>query len=415
MARVLVSQKRLVLWSNGVLGGPTLFVGITNSPRDYAWGSDGAISRLLGVEPTGEPEAELWLGAHPGSPSRILDPAQAGGATDLAGLIAADPATALGEGQKRLPFLLKVLAAGSPLSLQAHPTAQQAIAGFAREHAQGIPLDAPDRNYRDAYPKPEIIYALEDGFEALCGFRPLAETHAEIARLIELDVADPESERGPLHRWLNETTPGSDLRPVMEWLLSKGAGVKELVARVVAISRANPDEFPTAVLLADAYPGDPGILISQMLNRVSLKRGEVLYLRAGNIHAYLSGIGIELMTSSDNVLRGGLTPKHIDVTELLDVLDFTPGAAPYLPGQHLSETVTRFAPGEGDFELLVVTGVARIELRGAAIVLGVAGNFDASGASGRHEVRAGESLFITPDEGELGFVGAGTAFVATST
>lgn len=403
----------LVVWSNVVRGRHTLFVGITNTPRDYAWGSHGAISQLLGVEPTGAPEAELWLGAHPGSPSKIIDPSQTGGATDLASWIAADPETTLGAGaiEARLPFLLKVLAADSPLSLQAHPTAQQAIAGFAREHAHGIPLNAPDRNYKDAYPKPEIIYALHDGFEALCGFRPLAETHAEIVRLVELDVADPESERGPLHRWLKATTPGSELRPVMEWLLSKGAGVRELVTRVIAISRANPEEFPTAVLLADAYPGDPGILISQMLNRVSLKRGEALYLPPGNIHAYLSGLGIELMAASDNVLRGGLTPKHIDVIELLDILDFRPEAPPYLRGVQRGG-VTILHPADADFELLVVGGQGRVDLGGAAIVFVEQGEFTVSGVVSSRVVRAGESLYVTPDEASLRFDGAGSAFVA---
>lgn len=394
-----------------------MFVGIANTPRDYAWGSNGAISQLLGLQASGAPEAELWLGAHPGSPSRITDPTQTGGAADLATWIAADPGIALGarwKGEPRLPFLLKILAAGSPLSLQAHPSAQQAIAGFAREHADGIPLAAPDRNYRDAYPKPEIIYALADGFEALCGFRPIAESHAEISRLIELDVAGPESERGPLHRWLNETTPGSDLRPVLEWLLLKGSGVRDLVARVVAIARANPEEFPTAVLLADAYPGDPGILISLMLNRVTLRRGEVLYLPAGNIHAYLGGIGVELMTSSDNVLRGGLTPKHVDVTELLDVLDFTAVPLPYLRGKRLSDAVTLFTPADVDFELLVVTGAGRIALGGPAIVLCVDGAFGILGDHGERAVTVGESYYVTPDESELVFSGAGTIFVATS-
>lgn len=394
-----------------------MFVGITNTPRDYAWGANRAISELLGVEPTGAPEAELWLGAHPGSPSRIIDPSETGGATDLAAWIAADPATTLGatrpKGEPRLPFLLKVLAAASPLSLQAHPTAQQAIAGYAREHAQGIPLSAPDRDYKDAYPKPEVIYALADGFEALCGFRPIAETHAEIARLIELDVADPESERGPLHRWLNETTPGSDLRPVMEWLLSKGAGVRDLVARVVRISRANPEEFPTTVLLADTYPGDPGILISQMLNRVTLKRGEALYLAAGNIHAYLSGIGVELMTASDNVLRGGLTRKHVDVPELLHVLDFTPVPVPYLRGVDDNGVVVMHPAGV-DFELSVIDGDGTVALTGPAIVLVEHGTFGVRGHVSTQNVRAGESYYVTPDEAALTFVGEGSAFVATS-
>lgn len=391
-----------------------MFVGIANTPRDYAWGSHGAISELLGVEPTGAPEAELWLGAHPGSPSRIVDPTQAGGAMDLAAWIAADPDTALGgRAEPRLPFLLKVLAAGRPLSLQAHPTAQQAIAGFAREHALGIPLDAPDRNYKDAYPKPEIIYALHDGFDALCGFRPLAETHDMVARLIELDVADPENDSGPLHRWLRQTEPGSDLRPVFEWLISKGTGVRELIARVVTIAKANPAEFTRVVLLSEAYPGDPGIVISLMLNRVSLKRGEALYLPAGNIHAYLSGLGIELMSASDNVLRGGLTPKHVDVAELLYVLDFTPGPVPYLRGREEQGT-TVLHPADVDFELFVVHGPAVMALAGPAIVIVTGGELTISGDLSTRTARAGDSLYVTPDEAALRFEGAGAAFVATS-
>ncbi len=395
-----------------------MFVGITNTPRDYAWGAKGAISERFGVASAGALEAELWLGAHSGSPSQIVDPAQAQGATDLAAWIAASPDSTLGvdraEGEPRLPFLLKVLAADSPLSLQAHPTAQQAIAGFAREQAGGIPLTAPDRNYKDAYPKPEVIYALADGFEALCGFRAISETHAEIARLVELDTVDPEPDSGPLHRWLNETTPGSELRPVMEWLLSNGSGVRELVSRVVRISRANPKKFPTVVLLADAYPWDPGILISQMLNRVSLKRGEALYLQAGNIHAYLRGIGVELMTSSDNVLRGGLTPKHVDVTELLDVLDFTQVPVPYLHGIPVGDSVVSFRPDGADFELLAVSGRATIRLDGPTIILAEGGGYKVTGAISSYALARGAAAFVTPDEEELHFDGEGTLFLATS-
>ena len=155
-----------------------MFVGITNTPRDYAWGSAGEISSLLGIEPTGKPEAELWLGAHPGSPSLILHPEQAEGATDLLSLIDHGTAHLLGAGVAKLPFLLKVLAAGAPLSLQAHPTTAQAEAGFAGENARGIALESPTRNFRDQHAKPEIIYALSDTFDALCGFRSLDNTRA---------------------------------------------------------------------------------------------------------------------------------------------------------------------------------------------------------------------------------------------
>lgn len=402
----------LVALSDAIPEGQKLFVGITNTPRDYAWGSRSAISELLGVEPSGSPEAELWLGAHPGSPSRIVDVSQTGGAENLAQWIAADPKLTLGEsavGEPRLPFLLKVLAAASPLSLQAHPTSQQAIAGFAREHAEGIPLDAPDRNYRDAHAKPEIIYALEDGFEALCGFRAIDDVKSAVQRLIELDPAGGES--SPLRGWLARLSAG-DLRTVFEWLISKGDGVPELIARVVAIAKDHPDEFPDIVLLARTYPGDPGIVISLMLNRVTLARGEALFLAAGNIHAYLDGIGIELMTSSDNVLRGGLTPKHIDVDELLNVLDFTPVSVPYV--RPLGDGgVTVFRPAGVGFELVVVTGDAEVPLVGPAIVLCVEGSFGLAGRASSSEVVTGGAVYVTPDEGMIRFAGSGRAFVAT--
>ncbi len=158
-----------------------MFVGITNTPRDYAWGQPGGISRLFDSAPVSTPEAELWLGAHPGSPARIVDPTQTNGATDLAEWIASDPGTTLGDRHRHgLPFLLKVLSAESPLSLQAHPTPEQAAEGFARENAAGIPLDAAHRNYKDPFAKPELILALSERFGKL-PFADLLEPAIEIA------------------------------------------------------------------------------------------------------------------------------------------------------------------------------------------------------------------------------------------
>ncbi len=192
-----------------------MFVGITNTPRDYAWGSDGAISALLGFEASGAPEAELWLGAHAGSPSRVVGSGQ----------------TLLDVVDGRLPFLLKVLAAGSPLSLQAHPTMAQAAEGFARENALGIPLDAPNRNYKDAFHKPELIYALSDEFDALCGFRSAADIRAA------LEAGLPEAAAPLLERLGGDET----LRDVFEWLITRGDGVDALVA---AVSAAADDSTP---------------------------------------------------------------------------------------------------------------------------------------------------------------------------
>lgn len=373
-----------------------MFVGITNAPRDYAWGASGTISELLGTQPTGKPEAELWLGAHPGSPSRILDPAEFG-AVDLAEWIDRNSVLALGD-SPRLPFLLKVLAADSPLSLQAHPRLDQAREGFRRENEQGIPLDAPHRNYKDANHKPELIFALRDGFSALCGFRPVAQTRALLAPVETLV-------RPLLERLVDDTS----IPAVFSWLLARGDDVDELVAEV---SRAAHPALDTARALAVAYPGDPGIVISLLLNNLTLNRGEVLYLPAGNIHAYLFGLGVELMASSDNVLRGGLTTKHIDIDELLGVLDFTAGPPPYLPAE-TRDGARAFRPDVSDFELIEVSADALVPLGGPGIALCTGGSFELAGDSASVTISRGQAYFVTPDESILRATGGGELFIAT--
>lgn len=361
-----------------------MFVGITNTPRDYAWGSATAIADLLGTAPSGGPEAELWLGTHPGSPAQTAD----GSLADIA----------------TLPFLLKVLAAASPLSLQAHPTIAQARAGFARENAAGVPLDAANRNYKDELHKPEIIFALSP-FRALCGFRPAAEVTASLERLIGAAPGN-----APLSGWQDRLGSDDDIRECFEWLISRGPGVDELVSALVLAARLVEGPRYTLVgELAAAYPGDPGIAISLMLNLAELSPGEVLFLPAGNIHAYIEGLGIELMAASDNVLRGGLTPKHVDVAELLSVLDFTPLPVPYLRAISDGPTADVFRPNVRDFELVHVTGDVSLPLAADAIVLCTAGAFDLNG----QRVARGESFFVT-GEPTLAVVGSGELFVATT-
>ena len=371
-----------------------MFVGITNTPRDYAWGSTTAIAELLGRSPSGAPEAELWLGAHPGSPAVITSGSPASTLLEL-----------VGEGG--LPFLLKVLAAEHPLSLQAHPTLEQAAIGFARENALGIAVDAPDRNYRDALHKPEIIYALTP-FRALCGFRDASETRATIDRLLQVDPGDP-----AIRAWMSRLDSDTSLRSTFEWLVSRGDGVAELVEAVVLASTSlDGPRFSLVGELAAAYPGDPGIVVSLMLNLVTLSPGEVLYLPAGNIHAYLSGLGIELMAASDNVLRGGLTPKHVDVPELLTVLDFSPVEVPYLAGVSPTPGVTVFAPPIADFALIVATpsGAAlAVDAAGPAIALCTSGAVTLDGAP----LGRGESVFVPAGARVAAVAGAGTVFIAT--
>ncbi|MET0954568.1 MAG: mannose-6-phosphate isomerase, class I [Cryobacterium sp.] len=426
-----------------------MFVGITNTPRDYAWGSPTAIADLLGHVASGGPEAELWLGAHPGSPSVITDPALAGGAPDLAAWIDRDPATALGAEHaagRRLPFLLKILAAHSPLSLQAHPSPERAAAGFALENAAGIPLDAADRNYRDPFHKPEIIFALSDTFQALCGFRDPRQIRSILAELRALDATMDHPQPEALSGLENRLVGDDALHDVVEWLLRDGRGgdtgeVSWLVERVVALAEqaaflieggaqvSFAAELAMVRSLSAAYPGDPGIVISLLTNLVSLKRGEVLFLPAGNIHAYLSGLGVEVMASSDNVLRGGLSPKHIDVDELLDVLDFAPLPVPYLAPELQADGVAVYRPAVPDFELAHITVPAdaaaadaghagvpmrQVALTGPGIAICTAGRFLVAGATSSITLARGESVYITPDEGTVTFAGSGEVFLATT-
>jgi mannose-6-phosphate isomerase len=312
-----------------------MFVEITNEPRDYAWGSTTLIPDFLGVAPDGRPQAEIWYGTHPGSPARV-----AGREGDLRDVV--------GE----LPFLLKILAAGSPLSLQVHPTTAQAQAGFARENAAGIPIDAPHRTYKDPFAKPEMIYALSDEFRALSAFRPVAATRRM------LDAVDP--------GLLADLRDDGDLRTVVARLLTTDVGA-EVDAIVELAATAPGEEWATVRLLAAHYPGDPGIAVSLLLHTVVLARGEALYLPAGNMHAYLSGLGVEVMGPSDNVLRCGLTPKHIDTAELLEVVDFTPVVDPRLRPTVDDGRTTRFEPGAG-WQLEVLGGGPLVD-DGPSVVL----------------------------------------------
>ena len=294
-----------------------MFVGISNTPRDYAWGSKDAIASAMGRVPSGGPEAELWLGAHAGSPTVIVNPAVADGSRDLVEWIATAPSKALGAdwgtatdaGGPRLPFLLKLLAAAKPLSLQAHPSAERARIGFELENAAGVPAEAFDRNYKDPFHKPELIYALSETFEALCGFRQISEVHRILEELRAIDATTDQPQTEALDLVERRLVGEDALHDVVEWLLRDGHGddsgeVIWLVERVVALAEQAAfladggahisfmREFETVRSLAAEYPGDPGIVMSLLLNRVTLTRGEVLYLPAGNIHAYLSGFEI---------------------------------------------------------------------------------------------------------------------------
>ncbi|HEX2133523.1 MAG TPA: mannose-6-phosphate isomerase, class I [Actinophytocola sp.] len=297
-----------------------------NRVRPYAWGSRTTIAALLGREvPAPHPEAELWLGAHPGDPSSIVH--DDGTEHSLLDVLAGDPTGQLGPAVadrwgERLPFLLKVLAAEEPLSLQAHPSADQAAAGWAREEKAGIPREAGIRNYPDPTAKPELLCALTE-FHALAGFREPART-VELLRAIETPALAPYVEL------LAGEPDGEGLRALFTtWITLPQPAIDALVpdlldACVMHVKEHGEFELEcrTVLELGERYPGDCGVLAALLLNRLVLEPGEAIFLPAGNLHTYLHGTGVEVLANSDNVLRGGLTPKHVDVPELLRVLDF---------------------------------------------------------------------------------------------
>ena len=273
-----------------------MLVRITNDARDYAWGSRTLIPDYFSMPATGLPMAEIWFGTHPGSEARVLETGEALG-------------SAIGH---KLPFLLKILAADSPLSIQAHPTMQQAQAGFAAENAAGVPLGATNRNYKDDQHKPEMIIALTE-FEALCGFK----SQREIGFLLQ-DLAEhpgvSEGFRSISAGWLKMFEQPEGLKSVFADICNRRGNLDGYNAELTALADGE-GQYALAERLNLLYPGDPGVVLALLMNHVYLEPGQALYLPAGNIHAYLSGLGVEIMAASDNVLRGGLTPKHIDVAE----------------------------------------------------------------------------------------------------
>lgn len=392
--------------------------------RTYAWGSRTAIAEFTGrPTPTPHPEAELWLGAHPADPAYLET---SSGAESLLDVVAADPAGQLGSASvaefgDQLPFLLKVLAADEPLSLQAHPSAQQAADGYAREEAAGVPLNSPVRNYRDRNHKPELVVAL-DRFEALAGFRDPGDT-VELFRALDVEALTP---------YVNLLAGQSDadgLRALFTtWITLPQPSLDVLVPAVLegAVRYLSSDdgrfvgEARTLLELGERYPADAGVLASLLLNRLTLEPGEGIYLPAGNLHAYLRGLAVEIMANSDNVLRGGLTPKHVDVPELLRVLDFSPASEKHLHVETVTEGAqTRYCTPAKEFALsrfdLVDGEPVHVAVRGPQILLCTQGSVHVDGSGIALETHAGQSVWVPADGGSITLTGQSGARVFMAT
>jgi mannose-6-phosphate isomerase len=367
---------------------------LQNRVQPYAWGSHRMLAEFQNRPmPSPGPEAELWMGAHPKAPSRIQTPA---GWSDLDTIIRNSPEVFLGPEVlsrfgPQLPFLLKVLAVDQPLSLQAHPDKRRAEEGYQRENAQGISLSAAHRNYKDDNHKPECICALTP-FSGLCGFREPMDAHRLLkacwppGQYAELDLL----ERG----W----------RPFYEFLISRTADWRQRICTHVAERTedlaSHSMAFDWVQRLHRNYPGDVGILAPLLLNVVRLEPGQALFLPAGQLHAYLQGMGIEIMANSDNVLRGGLTSKHVDDLELMRILDFQPAPVQILSPQPHGADERIFSVPADEFRLSIISpcgaGQTAFSSWGPEILLCSQGNLqivELGGGDGIDLVR-GESVFI---------------------
>jgi mannose-6-phosphate isomerase len=375
---------------------------LTNQALPYAWGSINLISDHFGIDSTGEPMAEIWFGTHAGSATSTES------GESLAAII----------GTGKLPFLLKILAAGKPLSIQAHPNADQARQGFAAENAAGIPIDAAHRNYKDALAKPELIVALGRTFEALAGFK----TPSDIANMFEAIAAATGSDSlaEVLREFAAEVLGAGGLEKIFlatltDARLSQGA-LEEFVLAAARLS----DIAPMVALLSQHNAGDRGILTALMLNHIELQTGEAIFVPAGMPHAYLSGLGVEVMLASDNVLRGGLTPKHIDIDELQKVLVFEANQPALQTGRALAQGIAQFELDVDEFAFYRISPsaanlLADANLPGDSIALCTSGEVAISTSLGESVVLAkGEAAYISGEPKTFSVAGAGEIFMAVS-
>ena len=394
------------------------FLKMKNTIQPYAWGSHSAIGELLGLPvPTDKPQAEIWMGAHPKAPSQVLWQRTWHPLTDLLKNYAKDILGMLGHQRygNRLPFLFKVLAAGEPLSIQAHPDKAQAKIGYAMENLANIPLSAGHRNYKDDNHKPECLCALTP-FVALCGFRPIPEMIKYMRKILP-----PEFEYllTPLQREGDSKGLKTFFNHLMTLSKSKQKGLIEKV-----VSKAKTDQKPSSIVkwvlsLHQYYPEDIGVLSPFYLNLVELAPGQAIFLKAGVLHAYLLGTGIELMANSDNVLRGGLTTKHIDVAELMQVLRFESEFVENQIPMDSGSTQKKFESPFEEFELSIITlenGKSYLseKERGVEILLCTQGHIILTNLSHHTQMDLvkGESVLIPADLNQYDLNGVGVVYKA---
>jgi mannose-6-phosphate isomerase len=390
---------------------------LKNPIQNYPWGSSTDIPKLLGVDnPDHKPVAELWLGAHPKAPSSVL---REQGEQSLFDLIEAEPDSVLGADSVErfgpcLPFLLKVLAAEKALALQVHPTRDQAQVGFKKENARGIRLDAPERNYLDRNHKPEMLCALKP-FECLVGFRSIVEIATDLRSLHLTTFAEEIDTIGQ-----SRSIDGL-MRLFESIMLMENERKRLFVQEVVEKATASKGiRYRWIVELNRQYPGDIGVVSPLFLNLLHLRVGQAVYLAPGTVHAYLRGVGIELMSNSDNVVRGGLSIRHVDIPEFIKLLQYNEGPVEPVTPRELSRGAEVYEVATSDFRLYRIRlgrGVKyepprkrAVEIlictRGKAVLRGGAGNEDLV-------VHRGDSFLVPANSPSYTIEGEGTLFKAT--
>ncbi|MDP3178376.1 MAG: mannose-6-phosphate isomerase, class I [Spirochaetaceae bacterium] len=379
---------------------------LDNPVQRYAWGSRDGITKAIGIaNPGGGPLAEVWMGAHPKAPSVIVD--DEGERVGLDRFIARDPRRALGRSLvesrgETLSFLFKALSAGTPLSIQAHPSKRKAIHGFDRENLNGIPLDAPERNYRDPNHKPEMAVALTR-FEMLLGFRPFGEIvdNLHILGLGRFDRVLRRLEKSPgrvelsvLFYDLLSLDPAEKLEML--------AAARERVVQALGSGGLSAEveiALRWTLRLMESFPGDGGAVAPLILNRVVLEPGRSIFIAPGELHAHLEGTCLEIMANSDNVLRGGLTGKHIDIPELVSVLSFNAQAMVSAEPEPVSPREEAYPVYAPDFRL-------------SRVSLGAGQDYRRSGRSPEILLCAGgEASILVAGEGPLPLARGESVFV----
>ena len=391
---------------------------LRNRIQEYEWGSRTALPELLGRPASTGPQAELWMGAHPRASSLVE---YEGRWVPLIDLIERFPGEILGKESVEkfgvtLPFLFKVLAAAKPLSIQVHPNRGQAARGFEEENERDVPMDSPSRNYHDANHKPECLCALTP-FRALSGFREIPEM---ISLMKEVCLPGLEEELASFQGDRNER----GLKRFFTALMTMGEGRKKRIIDEALIGAESAGDgegaFGWMIRLSEEFPGDIGILSPLLLNLVCLRPGEAVYLPAGRLHSYLGGTGIELMANSDNVLRGGLTPKHVDLPELLRIVNFSGGKVMPIPPEDRGPSERVYPTPADEFSLTVITvgpGEGRADFlpRSAEIIVCTEGKATLlESRTGRAvEVRSGASVLVPAAAGRYCVEGDATLYRAS--